>query len=120
MPWVFGLALKWHDNSEVFHLGDASAKNPCPNGIAELRRELPSRNLRRDEESRARVAVDPEIEATSSLKDLINPKSKDLSDCEELDLMMAAELKWCFDIAFLIYEITGRVVTRQMGEQLLH
>ena len=36
------------------------------------------------------------IEATSSLKDLINPKSiagKDFSDYEELDLMMAAELK---------------------------
>ena len=37
-----------------------------------------------------------EIEAASSLKDLINPKSitgKDFSDYEELDLMMAAELK---------------------------
>ena len=36
------------------------------------------------------------IEAASSLKDLINPKSitgKDFSDDEELDLMMAAELK---------------------------
>ena len=42
-----------------------------------------------------------EIEATSSLKDLINPKSitgKDFSDYEELDLMMVAELKWCYDI----------------------
>ena len=36
------------------------------------------------------------IEATSSLKDLINTKSitgEDFSDYEELDLMMAAELK---------------------------
>ena len=39
--------------------------------------------------------LDQEIEATSSLKDLINPKSitgKDFSDYEELYLMMAAEL----------------------------
>ena len=42
------------------------------------------------------IAVDQEIEATRSLKDVINPKSitgKDSSDYEELDLMMAAELK---------------------------
>ena len=26
MPWVFGLVLKWHDNSELSLLGDASAK----------------------------------------------------------------------------------------------
>ena len=68
--------------------------------------------------------MDQEIEATSSLKDLINPKSttgKDFSDCEELDLMMAAELKWCYDIAYLIYEITERrAVTGQKGEKLLH
>ena len=40
------------------------------------------------------------VEATSSLKDLINPKSitgKDFSDHEELDLMMAADLNWCHD-----------------------
>ena len=52
-----------------------------------------------------------EIEATSSLKDVINPKSiteKDFLDFEELDLMMAAELKWCYDIVYLIYEITER------------
>ena len=28
MLWVFGLVLKWHDNSELSHLGDASAKFP--------------------------------------------------------------------------------------------
>ena len=40
------------------------------------------------------------IEAARSLKDLINPKSitgKDFSDYEEVDLMMAAELKRCYD-----------------------
>ena len=107
MPWVFGLVLKWHDNSELSPLGDASVI-PWPNGISKLSR---SRSLRKSEESRARIAVDQEIEATSSLKDLINPKpitGKDFSDYEELDLKMAAELKWCYDIAYLIYEITER------------
>ena len=73
MPWVFGLVLKWHDNSEVSLLGDGSAKNHWPNEILELSHEFPSRCLRKSEESRARIAVDQEIEATSSLKDLINP-----------------------------------------------
>ena len=63
-----------------------------------------------------------EIEATSSLKDFITPKpitGKDFSDFEELDLMMATTLKWCYDIVNMIYEITERkAVTRQKGEQL--
>ena len=66
--------------------------------------------------------MDQEIEATSSLKDLINPKSitgKEFSDYEELDLMMAAELKWCYDIAYFSYEITERrAVTRQKGRKI--
>ena len=44
--------------------------------------------------------MDQEIEETDSLKDFINPKSttgKDFSDYEELDLVMAAELKWCYE-----------------------
>ena len=84
-----------------------------------------------------------EIEAASSLEDLINPKSiagKDFSDYEELDLMMAAELKRCYEkqthfrveeqraqkenrffrgsqIAHLIYEITERgAVTKGKGQ----
>ena len=66
------------------------------------------------------------IEAPSSLKDLINPKSitrKDFSDYEEeLGLMMAAELKWYYDIAYLIFEITERraVKKTKKGEKLLH
>ena len=63
-------------------------KIPWPNGISKLDLEFPSWGLRKSEESRARIAVDREIEATSSLKDLINPKSitrKDFSDFEELD-----------------------------------
>ena len=55
-------------------------------GISTLDREFPSWSLRKTEESRARIAVDQEIEATSSLKDLINPKSitgNDVSDYEE-------------------------------------
>ena len=42
------------------------------------------------------------IEAASSLKDLINPTpstGQDFSDYEELDLMMAEELKWYYDFA---------------------
>ena len=39
-------------------------KIPWPNGISKLDREFPSRNLRKSEESRARIAVDQEIEAT--------------------------------------------------------
>ena len=49
-------------------------------------------SLRRSEESRARVVVDQEIGATTSMKDLIIPKSiagKVFSDFAELDLMMA-------------------------------
>ena len=69
-------------------------------------------------------ALDNEIEATSSLKDLINPKSitgQDSSDDEELDFMMAAELKRCYDIVSLIYEFTERrAVTRKMAEKFLH
>ena len=72
MPWVLGLVLKWHDNSELSLLGDASVI-PWPNGISKLDREFSSRSLRKSEESRDRIAVDQEIEATSSLKDLINP-----------------------------------------------
>ena len=71
MPCVL---LYWrHDNSELSPLGDASAKIPWPNGISKLDREFPSWSLRKSEESRARIAVDQEIEATSSLQDLINP-----------------------------------------------
>ena len=37
---------------------------------------------------------------------------------EEFDLMMAAELKWCYDIFYLIYEITERgVVTKGKGQK---
>ena len=41
-----------------------------------------------------------EIEAAKSLDDLITPKSitgKDFPNCEELDMMMAAALKRCYD-----------------------
>ena len=46
--------------------------------------------------------------------------SKDFSDYEELDLMMAAELTRCYDIAYLINEIAERrAVTRQKGRKTL-
>ena len=83
MHWVFGLVLEWHDNSEFSPLGDASAKSPDHTEFQSWILNFPSRSLRKSEESRARMAVDQEIEATSSLKDLTNPKSitrKDFSD----------------------------------------
>ena len=46
MPWVFGLVLKWHDDSESSPLGDASV-TPWPNKISELDREFPSRSFRK-------------------------------------------------------------------------
>ena len=46
MSWVFGLVLKWHDNSELSSLGDASAI-PWANKISELVREFLSRILRK-------------------------------------------------------------------------
>ena len=70
MPWVCGLALKWHDNSELSHLGDASSKF-----------------LDQTEFQSWIVNFQVEVEATSSLKDLISPKSsteKDFSDYEEI------------------------------------
>ena len=34
---------------------------------------------------------------------------------------MKAELKWCYDIVYLIYEITERrAVTKQKGEKILY
>ena len=89
--------------------------------VISLRKYI-SKNSR--EESRARIAVDQETEATSSLKDSTNPKSvarKDFSENEELDLMVAAELTWCFDFPYLIYEIAQcRAVKRQKGEHFLY
>ena len=100
MPWVFGLVLKWHDNSELSPLGHASVKFPdqkeLQSWIVTFRAEIYA------EAKHLALAFKwiKKIEATSSLKDLINPKSitgKDFSDDEELDLMMAADLKWCYD-----------------------
>ena len=106
MSWVFGLVLEWHDNSEL----SPSEKHP--------QNSLTKRKFK----AGSWIAVDQEIEATSSLKDPINPKSitgKDFSDYEELVLMMAAELEWCHDIAYLIYELPC-IETWQKGEKFLH
>ena len=56
--------------------------------------------MRKDEESRAHIAVDQENRSSPSLMDLINPKTitgGDFTDYEEVDLMMAAGLKRCYD-----------------------
>ena len=63
--------------SSKMHLGNAKAKNP----------------------TRALQWI-KEIEAAKSLDDLITPKSitgKDFPDYEELDMMMAAALKRCYE-----------------------
>ena len=52
------LYSKWHDNTELSFLGDASGKIPRPYGISELDCELPNRRLLEGEESHARCAVD--------------------------------------------------------------
>ena len=91
-----GRQNKWdlcskHDNSELSPLVGASAKKNTD------RTEFPSWIVN---------FSGSRVEATSSPKDLTNPKSitrKDFSDYKELDLMMAAKVKWCYDIAYLIY-----------------
>ena len=49
---------KWHDNSELSFLGDASGKIPSSHGISELDCKLPMRGLLEDKEFHARFAVD--------------------------------------------------------------
>ena len=79
-----------HDNSELSHSRRCICKIPWPSGISKLDREFPSRSLRKSEESRARIAVDQEIEATSSLKDLINPNQLR----EKISLIMKNWIWW--------------------------
>ena len=90
MPWVLGLAFKaWQ--FRVISFWRCICKIPWPNGTSKLDRGFPSRSLCK----KRRIS-----QAAKSLKDLINPKSitvKDFSDYEELDLMMAADLRRCYD-----------------------
>ena len=59
MPWVLGLDLKaWQ--FRFISPRRCICKIPWPNGISKLDRELPSRSLRKSEESRARIAVNQE------------------------------------------------------------
>ena len=116
MPWVLGLVLKaWQ--FRFISSRRCICKVHWPNGISKLDREFSSRSLRKSEESRARIAVDQEDRSNQLAEGPHQSKinyGKDFSDYEELDLMMAAELKWCYDIVYLIYEITERrAVTRQ-------
>ena len=89
---------KWHDNSELSLLGDRSEKIPdqaeSQSWDVNFRAEVCAKNLA--------LALQwiKEILAASSLKDLINPKSitgQNFPACEELDLMMVANLKRCYD-----------------------
>ena len=58
MPRVLGVLKAWQ--FRVISPRRCICKIPWPNGISELSREFPSRNLRGGEESRARIAVDQE------------------------------------------------------------
>ena len=124
MPWVFELVLRWHDNSEVSPPRKCICKIPdqteFKSWVVNFRTEVcaKAKNLA------LVLQWTKKIEATSSLKDLINPKSitgKDVCDYEELDLMTATELKCCYDMACLINETTERrAVTNKKGEKILH
>ena len=151
MPRVVGLVLKvaWH--FQVIFFGGASEKI-----LDQTEFQCRVVNFRAEVRAKAKnlaLALQwiKEIEAASSLKDLINPKSitgKEFSDYEELDLMMAAEVKRCYDkyphfqqrirveeqraqkdnrflrgsqIAYLINEITERgAVTKRKGAKFFH
>ena len=101
IPRVSGLYYsKWHHNSELSFLGDASGKIPRPYGISGLDCKLPNRGLLEGGESTRALQWIKEIEAAKSLDDLNTPKSitgKDFHDYEELDLTMASALKRCYD-----------------------
>ena len=115
---VQGMTIPSYLSSEM-HL----QKNPWPNEISELDREFPSWRLREKRRISRSYCSGSRARSNQLAEDLLNLKSitgKDFSDYEELDLMMAAELKWCYYIAHLIYEITERwAVTRQKGRKTL-
>ena len=113
-----GMTIPSYLSSEM-HL----QKIPWPNEISELDREFPSWRLREKRRISRSYCSGSRDQSNQLAEDLLNLKSitgKDFSDYEELDLMMAAELKWCYYIAHLIYEITERwAVTRQKGRKTL-
>ena len=63
-----------------------------------------------------KISKQPARWRTSSIQNQLRKKS--FPDYEELDLMMAAELKLDYDIVYLIYKTTERrAVTRQKGRK---
>ena len=83
---------KWHDNSELtfweMHLGKFPDHTEVQSWIVNRTRTIPCSRY------------SGSIEVAKSLDDLITPKSitgNSFPDYEELDLMMAAALKWCYD-----------------------
>ena len=105
MPRVFGLVLKvaWQFrviSTRGWHLQNSLTK-----------RNFKAVSWISKQEFARRRRIPRLLCRAKSLKDLISPKSitgKEFSDYEELDLMMTAELKWSYDIVFLIYEFTER------------
>ena len=115
-----GTCTQKHENSELMHLQKIS----WPNGISSWVVNFQTEVCAKAKNLALVLQWIKKIEATISLKEPFNPKSisrKDFVDNEEMDLMMAAELKWCYDIAYLMYEITERrAMTKQKGEKLSH
>ena len=123
MPWVLGLVLKAWQFRVI-----STRRCICKNSLTNKEFQSWIVNFQVEVCAKAKnlalvLQWIKKIEATSSLKDLVNPKSitgKDFSDYEELDLMMAAELTWCSDIVYLTNEIIERrAVTRQKGRKTL-
>ena len=83
------LYSKWHDNSELSFLGDASGNIHRPTEVCSKAKNPTSA-----------LQWIKEIEAAKSLVDLITLKSikgQDFLDYEELDLMIASALKRCYE-----------------------
>ena len=93
---------KWHDSSELSFLGDASGKIHRPHRVSDQSWIV---NIRTEVCSKAKnpmLALQwiKEIEVAKLLDDLITPNSMpgtNFPDHEELELMMAAALKRCYD-----------------------
>ena len=89
------LYSKWHDNSEVSFLRDASLENSLTWRV-NFKTEVCSKATNPS----SALQWIKESETAKSLDDFLTPKpftDKNFPDMEELDLMMAAALKKCYD-----------------------
>ena len=116
---ILGLVLKLHDNSELssseMHLRKFPDHPEFQSWIVNFRTEVCSKA----KNPMLGLQWIKEIEVAKSLDDLITPKSitgKTFTHCEELELMMAAALKRCYDKQTLFWKkvsVEGRVLKGQ-------